>query len=970
MSDEIQEASAPDSPEGDSAHPQLRAQLTPLRDEKSLSAFVLRERDALLQEAEATLGAQGGGRAWMHRYSDLIDAVVRRLWMLARERTPHAPQGGVTVLATGGYGQRHLAPHSDLDITILTARDEDAPVLHELFRLVMDVLMSGAKLKVGYGYRTLADFGVVEGDSPDASGQRTLTLDHQTQTALLDARLIAGDPDLFARFDRHFHERLQIADFLFRKEAERRRRREKFGYTPLTVEPNLKEGTGGLRDLQTASWMARVRFGRKGSDSSLWRELARRKVITPEEQKALVEDRDFILTVRCRMHLITGDRRDALTRTRQEAVAAALESDLSEAPPPVERFMRRLYATLGSIQQTSEKIVARCLDAPIPLGFGDTGLSAARRAVSLTEPDKVLADPIWPLHALSFCQSYGLTLAVATEEAIQRWCETVQTEGLSEEVQSALGKAFLELLAQPGDLIATLRRMQKVNLLEVVLPELAGCMPLIPYDPAHDKTVGEHTLCVLENLLHLRPRDTGPSGYGYSPTPVLEEIDETNAPYTALLTTLENPATLYLGALLHDIGKQFSTLLDGTRARHEATGAERTPAICARLGCSAKMTEQVTFLVRQHLLMAELSRLRDLSLPETIADFTAVVTDGESLRMLYLLTWADTLAVGPGIWTPMKARQLSELYERAEAALATREEVSDIDEASRLKAVRERLRRQLTRKTEGVTDPEAFTRAIHAHTEALPAAYLLNTPLPIMSEHLAMLARLEAQEAEPGNVRRPVIDVRTPTPDAVYTDLTVVARDDPHPGLLAKMTGVLFGFDINLHSVQAFTRPPLAEDGPDARSIVIDTLAIDFRDRPLSPLKRADVEEALGQVLAGEITLNAFLEKRGRAKAASEPLRSTVRLLLADERRLNAEDEETARGYTLIDIEAPDQTGVVYRLASIFSGFGWNILSARVSVWAGSVRCAFYLTNVTGGPLPAREVKAQLRPALTRLSED
>ena len=250
----------------------IRSRLATLSEEKDLAAFVVRERAALLERADVLITSRpDGGRLWMHRYADLIDAVVRRLWSLARERTGHesGPAGpGIAVLAAGGYGMRWLAPHSAMDITLIAARDDDPPVLRELFRLIMGVLMSGAKLSVGYGYRTLADVGGAESPEDDSSAggvaeyggsPGVLTLDHQTQTSLLEARLVAGDPALFARFDRDFRQHLQVADFLFRKEAERRRRREKFGATPRVTEPNIKEGTGGLRDLQTAGWMARGR---------------------------------------------------------------------------------------------------------------------------------------------------------------------------------------------------------------------------------------------------------------------------------------------------------------------------------------------------------------------------------------------------------------------------------------------------------------------------------------------------------------------------------------------------------------------------------------------------------------------------------------------------------------------------------------------------------------------------------------
>ena len=1026
------------APEADPAL-RLRAELASLREEKDLAAFVVRERAALL-EGEAVdrlLSAPEGGRRWMHRYADLIDAVVRRLWGLARERTGHESGGGssghgggpgIAVLAAGGYGMRWLAPHSDLDLTIVAARNDDPPVLRELFRLIMGVLTSGARLSVGYGYRTLADVGgdlgpeetEADGGNGGSSGG-IITLDHQTQTALLEARLVAGDPALFARFDRQFHQHLQVADFLFRKEAERRRRREKYGATPRVSEPNIKEGPGGLRDLQTAGWMARVRFGRRGGgDNALWHDLVRRRILTRDEQNDLEAARALLLTVRCLVHRVSGERRDLLSRARQENIAALLEPDARSPSDALERFMRRWYGASDHLQQISEKVVARCLDAPLPLD--GHGLSAVRRAVVLGDPSRAVEDLFWPVRALAYCQTYGLSLAMATEEAMQRWAEETRaaTESaassasaagsgpspLAATIRAALGPALVELLGRAGDITGTVRRMERTGLLELTLPELAACMGLVPYDPAHACTVGEHTLRVLENLTRLRPPESAAVGYPASQH-AAEAADPEVTACREILVGLESPATLYVAALLHDIGKQWPTLRDGaTRAPHEETGAERVPEICARLGCPPAMAERVTLLVRHHLLMAETSRLRDLNLPETIRDFVdALGGDRENLRMLYLLTRADTAAVAPGIWTPMKARQLAELYHRAESHLTAREEaaatvaappfsppaggtraaaagggggVSAVPEdPDRLKAARDRVRRQLAREAEragSATGTGDAAESVRVHIEAMPAAYLLNTPLPVQARHLSMVARL----VETG---RPVVDIRTPAPDATYSELTVVTYDDPEPGLLSKIAGALVAFDINVHSVQAFTRPvdpPQAEGGGDlppahAPVIVVDTLTIDYRDRPLAPLKRADVEEALMAALAGETSVTDLLRRRrggGGGDAGRDgtgrTMRAPVRLLAADDRVGGGE----GAGSTLLDLEAPDEPGLVYHLTHLFSELGWNIHAARLSAWAGMVRLAVYVTDRRGDPVPADEAWDRLDAAFSPSADE
>ncbi|MBC8137693.1 MAG: HD domain-containing protein [Fibrella sp.] len=913
----------------------LRSQLAALHTERDLIALIKAEREALLGDAAPMqFKTPNGGREWMHRYADLIDSCLRRMLSLACERTGQGVKTGIAVIATGGYGQRTLAPHSDLDITFLTTRDDDSPTLRSLFGLVMDVLMSGAKLTVGYGYRTLSDV-----ESLGETG--TLPYDHQTQTALLDARLIAGDSVLFARFDRQFIAHLQIADFLFRKHTEWMRRREKYGTTPLVGEPQLKEGAGGLRDLQTAAWMARVRYNKHpGSIGSgeLWREMVRRKVITEGEQTALLEDRDFLLSVRCLLHRTTGERKDALTRPRQEKVAELARVDM-------EQFLHLYYASALRIQQTTEKIIARCLESPLPLAT--PGLAAARRQVVVAEPERIEEDPAWTIRAVGYCQAYNLQLAPATEEAIERSVSAKEAEGAETDVT-----LLTEILARPGDIGATLRRLHRTGLLRVLLPELSACMTLPAYDPAHLYTVGEHTLRVLENLVRLRPREIITVGYH---APVQPPESAETLPLRDLLDSLESPIPLYVAALLHDIGKQTRTMQDGTVAPHERTGAEMTPPICQRLGLADAQADSVICLVRQHLLMAQTARLRDLNLPETVRSFAETVGSTERLKMLYLLTWADTNAVAPGVWTPLQARQVAELFNRAFEYLQERDERGTPEDLpdepdERIKAVRARVRKQLAREAELALPKEARGsgqeergEAARAHSETMPAAYLLATPLPVMAQHVHMVTRLQ----ESGG--RPVVDLRTSAPDADTTDLIVVAHDDPTPGLLAKITGVLLAYDVRVHSVQAFTRE---ENGS---RIVLDTLSVNYHERPLPPLKRADVAEAMTQVLAGEISLAELLKRRGRANATSTPLRAPVQVLMVD--------ESVGQDLTLLDIAAPDEISVVYRLCANLTALGTNIRSARISLWGGNARCAFYVTAPDGGPIPADPLKDGIEAA-------
>lgn len=882
--------------------PHWRAELDTLSDEKSLVAFVQRERSALRERWSAARG----GRAWVQEHTSLMDAIVRRLLTVAEQRSrlenPDADPGiGIAVAATGGYGQRTLAPGSDLDITVIAARDDDPPILRAFFTLVMDVLMAGNRIKVGYAFRTPAD---AEGGA----------LDHHTQTALLDLRYIAGDGNLFARFDRLFHENLQVSEFLFRKEGEREERRARYGGSPFVTEPDIKNGPGGMRDWQTAAWMANVRFRRPGE--ALWRDLVRRKVITREDLHNFMEARELLLAVRCALHFTAGERRDLLSRQRQEEVALRLGFSR------VTEFQDRYYTAAAHIAHLSDKVVTRCMDAPIPLS--DSGLSAVRRRVVITEPARLGEDPLWPLVALRHCQGHNLEMAVATDEAVSRFLEENPWE--NPETRRAAGQTFLNLLIAPGDVGATLRRMRTVGLLKALLPELEACMGLVPFDPTHIYTVGEHTLCVLDQAVGLRESVTDDH-------PQLGN-------YRAIFKSLDSPLPLFLGALLHDVGKQWPTLLSGSPAKHEVTGAERVPHICERLGCPADVTATVTFLVRQHLMLAETSRLRDLGRAETVREVARAMGDTERLRLLYLLTYCDTSAVGPGVFSEMNARLLDELYGRTEEMLVRTEHAAPPPDAAErdgaLDSVRERLRRRLAREK---SNPSGVTaEAVREHIEKMPSAYLLNTPLEAMSTHLAMVDRLRSGEVV-------AVEART-LPGMGLTELTVVTYDDPVPGLLAKITGALLVCDVGIHTAQVFTR-----EAGRGEQLAMDTLTVDFRGRALSVEKREEVESALRQVLRGEKTVEELLTRRRRPFEMEQPVRG-----------FRVEEAPLAE-YTLLDVEAPNENGIVFRLARLFTGLGWNILAARVSAWAGNARLAFYLTDAHGRPLDEAEVQARMLDA-------
>ena len=859
--------------------------LADLHDPARIAAY-LKEQHNQINSRDAL--RENTGMDLLAHNTALVDAVLRRLFGLAVERAQAGGHGqeappALAIIATGGYGRRELAPFSDVDVTFVPALEDD-PYLNilikDMFQMVMDVFLYGADLKVGYAYRLLGDLGL---------------LDHQTQTTLLDSRFLCGDKALFTEFRAEFRAHLLTADFLFQKWAEREGVLLKHGGDLVYgVEPNVKEGAGGLRDIQNAEWMGEVRC--HAGLSQVWPVLVEQEYVTPGDAAEIKAARDFLHCTRAALHIAGSGARDKLTAEKQEDVAALLGyADTAEAPA-VEIFMREYFSAAASARRISRKVIRRCLDSEIGMGLG---LASVERRLTLADADAAERDPALPLHVAELSQAYGLSVSDSLDEEIRRFL--VRNPAPADWLLT--GRVLTRILLAGRDVAGALERLEAFGALAWLLPEFGPLMTLIPYDAAHDFTVGAHSLHVVRNLERFRTDAGFPEG-------------------RRIFGEVAHPEVLYLAGLLHDIGKQWP------HGSHAETGADAAAKICERLGWDNERRDKVVFLIRHHLLMAETSRLRDMALEETTREFLRQVPDMDCLHMLYLLTYADTAAVGAGVWTDVQGRFLAELYGRGEALLsAPPAEDGGLPPAPALD-----LKRQRERIRKGLAQHNLPTDIILEHTRNLPAQYLLNTPLEDMYLHIAMINRLR-------ETFEPAVDFKHEF-GTDYSELTLCAYDDPKPGLLAKITGVLYAHDVNLHTAQVFTRDASVR-------IAIDTLWIDYRGKPLSPHKRGELSESLRRVLLGKIGIGELLQSRRK------PLKEQA-IYAA-----NLDDNASER-FSLLEVSAPDETGVVYRLSRAVSDLGWNIHAARLSVWGSRARDAFYVTDRDGGKVPASDVSRLL----------
>ena len=794
--------------------------LNALTDPSAIAEYLKTERKTLIDRIlgvglARVSGKPGvGGLAMAYEFSDLIDAVMERIFTLSCEKVGVNPLTvQIAIVATGGYGRRELAVFSDIDVTFIPQRDGDPAtdrLIREMFSQLMDIFIAKCGLEVGYAYRLFDDCG---------------TLDHQTVSGLLDARLIIGDKRLFIQFEDAFWMGFNPAEFVFQKIEERETILNKFGRTPRIVEPNLKEGAGGLRDLHTAVWLTQAYWqlnaARVRGDRSL-EALADVAEVSQEDVQALIKAKEMVFLVRNALHALAGRERDELVVTRQEEVAGLLGyADMAEfrnfkgvvpsgsgLVPPVETFMGDLYRALSVMRRVTDQVIRRVGNSRHILGLGID--CECRRVVPSTPPFHI-TDASWLLWICELPQRYSLELSEQMEQA------AIATLAKRPEIKdpSEAADILTTMLSRAGRVYPSMQKMADLGILGWYFPEFGRLMDLIPYDPSHDHTVGQHTLFVIQNIEAL-----------------LKPANEEEAEMGRILQNLAHPEQLMLAILLHDAGK-------ATPGRpHAEIGEEIVELVCKRLGWLPEATANVRFLVGNHLVMAEVSRLRDLNREETIREFAEIAGDIERLNMLYLLTYADTRAVGEGVWTQVKGRYLSELWRRTAAAL-TDEESIGLDEAS-LNRARHRLLKNMS--LGNLPEDE-----VAEHIQAMPPNYLLSQSQKQMALHIGFVKRVREGEQ--------VIDFLDER-DSTFTELTVCTYDDPQPGLLSKIAGVLYAADLNVHSTEVITRKT------ERDSIALDTLWADYRGRPLSPGKQREVSANLVKALNGELSVKEILARR------------------------------------------------------------------------------------------------------------
>ncbi len=839
------------------------------------------------------------GRESVSGQAFLIDQILRLTFDFVTQRLHRAsnPTSSerIALLAVGGYGRAEMAPFSDVDIAFLTPWKPTGwteQVIEAMLYLLWDL-----GLKVGHSSRSLDEMVRL------AKGDLTI------RTALLEARYVWGDQALYDEAAARFQAEVVTGtarSFVTEKLAERDARHKRMGDSRYVVEPNVKEGKGGLRDLQTLFWI-----GKYVHRVATVAELVDKGLLTKDELRRFQKAENFLLAVRCHLHIITRRAEDRLTFDVQPEIARAMRYAERPGRSAVERFMQHYFLMAKQVGDLTGVFLAHLDDSMAPKGrrFTLSGFMRAPRKLSgfvldrgrlaLPSDDWFQADPGRILEIFALADAHGLEIHPQAMRIANRDARLIDAAVRTDPRANAL---FMDVLTSRRDPEAVLRWMNEATVFGRFVPDFGRVVAQMQFDMYHHYTVDEHSIRAIGLLSKI---ERG-------------ELRDDHPLASAIMGQILSRRVLYVAVLLHDIAK-------GRGGDHSVLGAEVAMKLCPRLGMTAAETETVAWLVRWHLLMSATAFKRDLSDFKTVLDFAGAVQSPERLRLLLALTVVDIRAVGPGVWNSWKRQLLGDLYEATEEVLRLGHKQTG--RTARVEAKQEALAATLG------WDGTAFA----AHARRLPESYWVAEPDDIIESNARMVAA--ARDASL-RVSAQVYPARG------ATLVTVYASD--HPGLFYRLAGAihLAGasiIDARIHT----TRDGMALDN----FLVQDPFGRPF-DEP-SRLKR--LEGGIEDALANRARLDDRLAARplSRPRADAFPVAPNVLI-----------DNKASNRYTVIEVNARDRPALLNALAYALFQSRVTIRSAHIATYGERAVDTFYVTDLIGDKI---ESASRLRTLEKRL---
>jgi len=863
-------------------------------------------------KAEQLLFKDRQGRRCAERLCRLEDEIISLLFEFARKHLYQSQNPSeaerMAVIATGGYGRGLQAPGSDIDLLFLLPYKQTAwgeSIAEAILYCLWDT-----GLKVGHATRSV--------DECIRQSKADMTI----RTAILEARFLLGDRELYdeliTRFDKEVV-RNTAPEFVAAKLAEREDRVRRSGQSRYLVEPNVKDGKGGLRDLHSLFWIAKYVYRVREPD-----ELIKQGVFDKQEYLLFRRCEDFLWSVRCHMHFLTGRAEERLSFDIQREIAVRLGYTEHPGQQDVERFMKHYFLIAKDVGDLTAILCADLEDSHAKSVPVLSRLMARLRPVrqrKLAESDDFIVDknritiatanvfkrdPLNLIRIFHLAQKHNLAFHPDAMRSITRSLKLIDAKLRDNE---EAGQLFLEILTSKNDPETVLRRMNEAGVLGHFVPAFGKIVSMMQFNMYHHYTVDEHLL-----------RCIG----------VLAEIERGVNPETQLANELVNKlqpgnrAVLYMALFLHDIAK-------GRLEDHSIAGARVARRLCPRMGFSGADTELTAWLVEQHLVMSRVAQSRDLSDRKTIENFAAVVQSAERLKLLAILTAADIRAVGPGVWNGWKAQLIRTLYYETEPVLTGG--FSEVNRSKRVAIAQDEFR-------EAMQDwpPEQLESYIAKHYPA----YWLKVDLKHKVDHAKFVRSAE----EAGKTLSTTVGF---DPERSVTELTVLAPD--HPWLLSIVAGACAMAGANIVDAQIYTTT-------DGRALDTISLSREF-ERDEDEERRANrVADSIEKALRGELRLPDVVTKRvpakGRIRAfAVEP---TVTI-----------NNQWSHRYTMLEVTGLDRTGLLYELTTTLSKLNLNIASAHVATFGERAVDVFYVTDLLGAQITSPTRQAAIKRALIAL---
>ncbi|MCF8030193.1 MAG: [protein-PII] uridylyltransferase [Desulfohalobiaceae bacterium] len=849
-------------------------------------------RDAFRRECGEEAPGVGGVRS----YADRIHAALARDLPL-----DGFPSQGWALIGVGGLGRGELSFFSDLDLLLLYRRSLPKALEVFLHNLVSGLWDSG--FKVGH---------VV---SSPSGLDRLMQQDFATRTNYLETRLITGDSAFYGTWRSHMSQSRgprrtkRFVDELVRY---RDARMSRFGESSYLLEPQVKEGPGGLRDLHILRWAGIVLLGDPNLDA-----LKSRGFLTDDERQWLEQAQDFLWRVRLQLHHLRGRQQDQLLLQDQQDVADRLGFVRTEEASGVEVFMRRYYQHSARVRRVASFLLERFQEDVTPVSRRSKKrtilpgpLLLERGHIRFSDPELIPTNPGLLMELFWQAARTGAHFHHRTGQLVR---ENLSAFDESWRRDPGVAERFFDILLDPETAYPTLKVMLETGFLEQYIPEFQSIRYRMQYDVYHTYTVDEHLLRAVRQMHLLFGPERG-------------ELPATEGEDNAIWDRLAGKKPLFLAALVHDVAK-------GQGGGHAEKGAELVRPIGMRLGLGSEECEELTFLVKEHLLLPETALKRDLSDEKPIEHCAFKVGSKERLFMLFVLTVADSKATGPQIWNTWRSALLRELFRKANALISL-ERWRSRDERARLDLARLRAEEALLR------DSQLDRAEIHSWLQSLSDRYLLTQSPQNVRRHFY----LEQFLARSG---RPQLETRATS--AGLWEITVTCAD--RPGLFVLLTGVLWANGINILSADIYTR---------SYGVALDILLVDQIPDPLQPERIWDtLQRDLDMVLAGENSMDAYFSRKpprrpvGRSKVV--PREDRVHI-----------DEEASDEYSVIEVYTWERPGVLYTISQVLYSFGLSIQLAKISTPGAQVVDVFYVRDEAGRKIEDEEVHERLTRAMLR----